>query len=69
MYGTAPVSMTTEPEECSISDLPSLIEEEKVEEKLKEDREDETKSEIEVCSCGKKGLNSGPNVLQLTLLA
>ncbi|KAI8541427.1 hypothetical protein RHMOL_Rhmol08G0060000 [Rhododendron molle] len=49
VYGTAPVSTTTEPEECSISDLPSsLIEEEKVEEKLKEDREDETKSEIEV---------------------
>ncbi|KAG5534859.1 hypothetical protein RHGRI_022849 [Rhododendron griersonianum] len=49
VYGTAPVSTTTEPEECSISDLPSsLIKEEKVEEKLKEDREDETKSEIEV---------------------
>lgn len=57
MYGTAPVSTTTEPEECFISDLhSSLIEEEKFEEKLKEDREDETKSEIEVCSCEKKVL-------------
>ncbi|KAG5534810.1 hypothetical protein RHGRI_022805 [Rhododendron griersonianum] len=47
VYGTAPASMTTE--ERSISDLPSsLIEEEKVEERLKEDREAEPKSEIEV---------------------
>ncbi|KAE9466446.1 hypothetical protein C3L33_01631, partial [Rhododendron williamsianum] len=47
VYGTAPASTTTE--ERSISDLPSsLIEEEKVEERLKEDREAEPKSEIEV---------------------
>ncbi|KAF7134977.1 hypothetical protein RHSIM_Rhsim08G0050800 [Rhododendron simsii] len=45
--GTAPASTATE--ERSISDLPSsLIEDEKVEERLKEDREDEMKAEIEV---------------------
>ncbi|XP_058180305.1 uncharacterized protein LOC131298839 isoform X5 [Rhododendron vialii] len=47
VYGTAPASTATE--ERSISDLPSsLIEEEKAEERLKEDREDEIKAEIEV---------------------